>query len=145
MAVAKNPDFSIGTHDTPDTLVSMNDYVRKADLNRAIDTFEKTTFSQATNTKQVETGLLDVTIPIEGLWSDDVDEQVHNIIFNGTEVSYQLGPLGNQPGKLRYYGKGVITNYSETTEVGQQITFSAEFHVNKLERGVYGAGGGGDV
>lgn len=137
MAVTKNADLRIGSHGAPSVLTDLSGAIRKVEYPRNLDLFDKTTFNQTGNLKQMEPGFGEAKFNVEGLWSSAIETQLNDLIVNGTEVDYQFGPLATGTGKPKYTGKLVLASFNPTHAIEEQIVFSAEFHVNSATPGTY--------
>lgn len=127
MPVAKNSVFKIGTAGTPGTAVDISTSVKSVKFPREADEQESTTF-QGNGSKAFLVGLLSATISVEGNYSTSVDAQLAALL--GVDgVAFEYGPEGSTTGMSKYTGLCILTKYEPPSQVGQLLTFTAEFRI----------------
>jgi hypothetical protein len=103
-------------------------YVDSMEVSFENDTAETTTFGNVGKTYiQTLTGL---TLSISGHWdpttSTGPDALLSAIMAAGTAVPVVAYPGGTASGQVSYSFSGIVTSYSPSSEVGDDVKFSAE-------------------
>ncbi len=110
------------------TLRDLSTYLKNAGLARSADTAE--TSALGTTAKTYVVGLVDATIPIEGMFDPTVDGYLSGLLgFGPTDFEYF--PAGEPVGatKPKFSGQCILTSYEVTTGVDDMATISGEFQV----------------
>lgn len=120
---SKNSYFAV--EDSGSTLQDISNYLSSIDFPYETDISEASTMGRSS--KHYIAGLKDGTISIEGKWDTVVDGYLFGII--GTKNIFEYGPSGSIPGNIRYTGEVICTSYGTTSDLGDVVTFSAEFQI----------------
>ncbi len=106
----------------------ISSYLNQADKSTDVDTAETTTFGK--NWKTYLAGLIGNTLSLGGLY-DGTSTTGPAAIFeaciaNGTAWPIKFFPGGSPSGQRQHVFNAFVTNYSESSPVGDNVTFSAE-------------------
>jgi hypothetical protein len=103
-------------------------YIDSMDWDRSIDTAETTTFSTSSNAKTYIVTLQGASLSVSGHWdpaSGAVAEVFNNIVSAGTAITWVQYPGGTATGQRSNTFSGNVTNYTETSGVGDDVQWSA--------------------
>lgn len=113
-------------------LTDVSSYVREVSMPRGLDLLDVTTLGATS--KQYLAGFADGTVTLEGPWTRAQD-QMFTAIFDafraGTldSVSFEYHPEGTTAGDVKHTCELVMTNYEPSSNIENEVTFSAEFQV----------------
>ena len=52
------------------------------------------------------------------------------VVGQSSTLTFQYSPEGTASGKVKYSGECICTNYSQTSPVGDVVTYAADFQVS---------------
>jgi hypothetical protein len=111
----------IGTND-------LSAFLDQAEKSTDVDTAETTTFGQ--NWKRYLAGLIGTTLSVSGSYDGTASTGpaalLETAIANGTAWTWKFFPGGSASGQRQHSFSAFVTNYSESSPVGDKVTFSAE-------------------
>jgi hypothetical protein len=111
----------IGTND-------LSAFLDQAEKSTDVDTAETTTFGQ--NWKRYLAGLIGTTVSMSGSYDGTASTGpaavLETAIANGTAWTWKFFPGGSASGQRQHSFSAFVTNYSESSPVGDKVTFSAE-------------------
>lgn len=117
----KNAAVWIGTND-------ISAYLDQADKSTDVDTSETTTFGKGWKT--FIAGLIGSSTSIGGSYDGTASTGpaalMETAIANGTAWPWKVFPGGSASGQRQHSFNALITNYSESSPVGDKVTWSAE-------------------
>lgn len=106
----------------------ISSYLDQADKSTDVDTAETTTFGR--NWKTYLAGLIGSTLSVSGSYDGTATTGPAAIfetcIANGTAWPIKYFPGGSASGQRQHSFNALVTNYSESSPVGDKVTFSAE-------------------
>ena len=106
----------------------ISSYLDQADKSTDVDTAETTTFGR--NWKTYLAGLIGSTLSVSGSYDGTATTGPAAIfetcIANGTAWPIKFFPGGSASGQRQHSFNALVTNYSESSPVGDKVTFSAE-------------------
>jgi len=117
----KSVNFSLD--DTAGTSRDISDVLNSVDFPEITETADTTAFGSSSRSFIV--GLESATISLSGLWDATVD----GYLKGGTEPAsrtFIYGPAGSTSGNVKYTGEAILTNYSQSSPVGDVVTFSVD-------------------
>ena len=124
----KGTDFSVDGN-------NISTYTDSVSLDRNIDTAETTAFGDDDRTYIA--GLRGHTFTASGHWDSTLDGYAIGM-DDGAVVAFEYGPEGSTAGDVKYSGNALITNYSQSSGVGDKASWSASFQVTgSVTRGTY--------
>jgi len=107
---------------------ALTSYLSQADKSTDVDTAETTVFGQ--NWKTYIAGLIGSTLSISGSYdgtnSTGPASLMETAIANGTAWTWKFFPGGSASGQRQHSFSAFVTNYSESSPVGDQVTWTAE-------------------
>jgi predicted secreted protein len=110
--------------DSSDTERDFTSYVTSVGIPAEVETAEVSTLGD--DDKVYVTGLRDRTISIEGKWDATVDGYLSGLL-GGTPRAWRVFPAGSAAGLPYVEGSAILTSYEVSADVGDAISFSAEF------------------
>jgi hypothetical protein len=106
----------------------LSSFLDQAEKSTDVDTAETTTFGQ--NWKRYLAGLIGTTLSISGSYDGTASTGpaavLETAIANGTAWTWKFFPGGSASGQRQHSFSAFVTNYSESSQVGDKVTFSAE-------------------
>ena len=111
---------------------ALSTYIDSMEFSRDIDTAETTTFGVSGNAKTYIVTLNGATLSMSGHWdpgSSGPDVLINNIISAGTAITNVAYPGGTATGQRSYTFSGFPTNYTASSDVGDDTKWSAEWIV----------------
>lgn len=106
----------------------ISSYLDQADKSTDVDTAETTTFGKGWKTYLA--GLIGSTLSVSGSYDGTATTGPAAIfetcIANGTAWPIKFFPGGSASGQRQHSFNALVTNYSESSPVGDKVTFSAE-------------------
>lgn len=131
----KDAYFACGDQADKTTADDISAYVKSVSFPRPVDTAETSAFGSEAKSHIV--GLIDGTISIEGLWDATIDARLANIL-QLQDVAFVYGPAGSTGGNVKYSGNAILSSYEVSADIGDVVTFSAEFQVTgAVTRGTF--------
>ena len=117
------------------TLVDISTVVEDAKISYSVDTGEVTQFGN--NSKAYITGLQDASVSISGKFDATFDAQFQALIAalmadtkSGTaptnSATFEYGPEGSAPGRIKYTGEAIVTKYEVSAAVGDVVSYSLD-------------------
>ena len=129
----KSVNFSLD--DTGGTSRDISDVLNSVDFPEITETADTTAFGASSRSFIV--GLESATVSLSGLWDATVD----GYLKGGTEPAsrtFIYGPAGSTSGNVKYTGEAILTNYSQSSPVGDVVTFSVDLQcTGTITRGTY--------
>ena len=129
----KSVNFSLD--DTGGTSRDLSDVLNSVDFPEVTETADSTAFGSLSRSFIV--GLETATLSLSGLWDATVD----GYLKGGTEPAsrtFIYGPAGSTSGNIKYTGEAILTNYSQSSPVGDIVTFSVDLQcTGVITRGTY--------
>ena len=122
----KDSDFRIDN--ARGSLTDISAFVTNVDFPETADVAETTTLGASNKTYIV--GLKDSTLSISGNFDATVDAILGAVVGQSATLSFQYSPEGTGSGKVKYTGECICTNYSQTSPVGDVVTYAADFQVS---------------
>lgn len=121
---------------------NISEYAKEVNFPARMDTAETSTFG--TSTKTYVQGLADRTITFSGSWegiaaalSDSssanptsFDALMSGLIGATNPITYAYAPTGIEASAVKYYGSGILTDYTVTGSIGSLVEFSAAIQVS---------------
>jgi hypothetical protein len=128
MAFTHGKDATFSITDSGGTLRDITTYLSSAGLQRMADLAETSTLGSTY--KSFVGGLIDASIPIEGLFDPTVDGYLAGILQ--LSKAFEYFPAGEPVGATKplYTGNAILTNYEIGTGVDGAATISGEFQVD---------------
>jgi hypothetical protein len=128
MAFTHGKDSTFHITDAGGTLRDITSYLSSAGLQRMADLAETSTLGSTY--KSFVGGLIDASIPLDGLFDPTVDGYLAGILQLSKAFEYY--PAGEPVGatKPKYSGNAVLTNYEINTGVDGPASISGEFQVD---------------
>lgn len=122
-------DFYIGTSGSPGTGVAISQYVNDAALPFQRDKAETSTFKQLF--KSYVAGLIDLSIPFNGIADVNIDGQLYALLIMsgaGSAIQFQYAPLGvGTTGSALWTGFGFLDKYESKSALNAAYLFTANF------------------
>jgi hypothetical protein len=113
------------------TLQTLTAYIDNIDFPQTVDVAESTTMGA--EAKTYLSGQSDATISISGKYdstaSTGPDVVLQGLIGLETTSTFEYGPEGGAPTKVKYSGECFMTGYNISAPVGDVVTFTADFQV----------------
>lgn len=117
-------DAAVFIDDSSDTERNFTSYTTSVGIPAEVDTAEVSTLGD--DDKVYVTGLRDRTISLEGKWDATVDGYLSGLL-GGTPRAWRVFPAGSASGLPYYEGSAILTSYEVSADVGDALTWSAEF------------------
>lgn len=109
---------------------ALSAYIDSSEFSQDIDTAETTTYSTSSNAKTYIVTLQGATLSFSGHWDPTTSTGpaalINTIISAGTAVTVVDYPGGTATGQRSNTFSGIITNYTESSDVGDDVKFSCE-------------------
>lgn len=115
----KNSTFSIDNSGGSPTDITA--YLTNIDFSQSVDTAEVSTMGNTS--KAYVAGLKDATISIEGKWDSTIDGILFGIL--GLTGTFAYVPYSG----VTYSGECICTSYNPPSDIGDAVSFSAEFQI----------------
>ena len=123
-------------------IYDVSTYAKDVSFPAKMDTAETSTFG--TSTKTYVQGLADRSITFSGSWEGiaaaltdtsaangvSFDQLMSGLIGAAFPIAYAYGPVGVVAGSVKYYGSGILTDYSVTGSIGSLVEFSAAIQIS---------------
>lgn len=120
--------FLLGTKAQPTTLVDVSTFANSVGLTLNRDNAEVSTLH--VGSKKYIAGLKDATVPYEGPFDTDIDQQMWDLYDDGTLVSFEYCPAGKGvTGTPSFTGTCFITSYELSSSISDPNAMSGEFQV----------------
>lgn len=110
------------------SLRNLSTYIATTGLPGPIDTAEVSTLGSFS--KKYVGGLIDHTFPLDGPWSQELDEWLFSLVSASAYADFDYAPAGSVTGYPHYTGSCMLTSYEITTDVGDAAKFTAAFQVS---------------
>lgn len=107
---------------------ALTSYIDSMEFSRDIDTAETTVFSTSSNAKTYIVTLQGATLSLSGHWdpgSGAIASFFETVISAGTAITWVQYPGGTASGQRSRTFSGIVTNYSEPSDVGDDVKWSA--------------------
>src|SRR5258706_14695442 len=126
MAFSHGKDAVFKIADAADltTADDISSNVKSVGFPRSIDTAETSNFG--TDSKTYVVGMSDGTISIEGIWDPTIDARLAGLIGK-QDAAFSYTPQVAGP---VYTGVCILTSYEAPADIGDTLTFSAEFQIS---------------
>jgi hypothetical protein len=121
MAFSHGKDSTFTIDNSGGTPVDITAYIISVDFPISADTAEVSTMGDSS--KEYIAGLKDATISVEGKWDSTVDNTLYGII--GLTGTFSYVPFSG----VTYSGECIMTSYNVNADIGDAVSFSAEFQV----------------
>ena len=121
MAFSHGKDSTFTIDNSGGTPVDITAYIISVDFPISADTAEVSTMGDSS--KEYIAGLKDATISIEGKWDSTVDNTLYGIM--GLTGTFSYVPYSG----VNYSGECIMTSYNVNADIGDAVSFSAEFQV----------------
>lgn len=109
---------------------ALSAYIDSSEYSQDIDTAETTTYSTSSNSKTYIVTLQGATLSFSGHWdptsSTGPAALINTIISAGTAVTWVHYPGGTASGQRSNTFSGIVTNFTESSDVGDDVKFSCE-------------------
>jgi hypothetical protein len=106
----------------------ISSYLNQADKSTDVDTAETTTFGK--NWKEYLAGLIGTTLSLGGLYDGTATTGpaaiMESCITGGTAWPIKFFPGGSATGQRQHSFNAFVTNYSESSPVGDAVSWSGE-------------------
>ena len=100
-------------------------YIKTGGIDTSNEVVDVTTWGK--HSKAYIPGLEDGTIPLEGVWDATIDGHINTA--KGDARAFEYGPAGNGPGKVKYSGNAIVSSYSLSNGINNEVTFSATLQI----------------
>ncbi|HEX7127298.1 MAG TPA: hypothetical protein VF406_16190 [Thermodesulfobacteriota bacterium] len=126
------PLLAVVLDDDSGTPVDVSRYVRSVDLPEEVEQLDATAF-QATGLER-QPGFSSGQIVLGGNWDPVLFRLLHGIKRKqaadpGFTVTYAVGPEGTTPGKVKYTGECILSQFDRGGDVGATTDISATFRI----------------
>lgn len=128
MAFVHGKDSAFKLDNASGTLTDISTYVNSVDFPETADVAETTTLGDSS--KSYIVGLKDATLSIAGLWDSTVDGILGAVVGQSATLSFEYSPEGTTGGNIKYTGECILTSYSQSSPVGDVVSYSADFQVS---------------
>lgn len=131
-------------------IYNISTYSKEVSFPARMDTAETSTFG--TSTKTYVQGLADRTITFSGSWegvaaaltdtstanATSFDALMSGLIGAANPIVFAYAPVGIAASAIKYYGSGILTDYSVSGSIGSLVEFSAAIQVSgAVSRGTF--------
>jgi hypothetical protein len=117
-------DAEVYINDSGDAERNLTGYATSVGIPVEVETAEVSTLGD--DDKVYVTGLRDRTVSLEGKWDATVDGYLSGLL-GGTPRVWKVFPAGSAAGRPYYSGSAILTSYEVTSEIGDAISWTAEF------------------
>mgnify|MGYP001343791101 FL=1 len=128
MAFVHGKDSVFKLDNSGGTLTDISSYVNSVDFPETADVAETSTLGSSA--KSYIVGLKDATLSIAGLWDSTVDGILGAVVGQSSTLSFEYSPEGTGSGAIKYTGECILTSYSQSSPVGDVVSYSADFQVS---------------
>ncbi len=128
MAFVHGKDSVFKLDNSGGTLTDISSYVNSVDFPETADVAETSTLGSSA--KSYIVGLKDATLSIAGLWDSTVDGILGAVVGQSATLSFEYSPEGTTGGNIKYTGECILTSYSQSSPVGDVVSYSADFQVS---------------
>ena len=128
MAFVHGKDSVFKLDNSGGTLTDISSYVNSVDFPETADVAETSTLGSSA--KSYIVGLKDATLSIAGLWDSTVDGILGAVVGQSATLSFEYSPEGTGSGAIKYTGECILTSYSQSSPVGDVVSYSADFQVS---------------
>lgn len=128
MAFVHGKDSVFKLDNSGGTLTDISSYVNSVDFPETADVAETSTLGSSA--KSYIVGLKDATLSIAGLWDSTVDGILGAVVGQSSTLSFEYSPEGTTGGNIKYTGECILTSYSQSSPVGDVVSYSADFQVS---------------
>tara|TARA_R100001460_G_scaffold24786_1_gene49772 strand:+ start:10060 stop:10470 length:411 start_codon:yes stop_codon:yes gene_type:complete len=128
MAFTHGKDSVFKLDNASGSLTDISAFVNSVDFPETADVAETSVLGASS--KSYIVGLKDSTIAIAGLWDSTVDGILGAVVGQSATLSYEYSPEGTSSGKIKYTGEAILTSYSQSSPVGDVVSYSADFQVS---------------
>ena len=110
------------------SLTDISAYINSVDFPDTADVAETSVLGASS--KSYIVGLKDSTIAIAGLCDSTVDGILGAVVGQSATLSFEYSPEGTTGGNIKYTGECILTSYSQSSPVGDVVSYSADFQVS---------------
>jgi len=136
MAFTHGKDSVFKLDNSGGSLTDISAYINSVDFPETADVAETSVLGASS--KSYIVGLKDSTIAIAGLWDATVDGILGAVVGQSATLSFEYSPEGTASGKIKYTGEAILTSYSQSSPVGDVVSYSADFQVSgNVTRGTH--------
>ena len=107
---------------------NVSSYLNNVDFNRTADIAETTAFGN--DNKNYIAGDKDGTVSLTGMFDATADSILQPLLGSSTDTSVCIGADGITDGKSIFFGIGPITNYGQSSPVGDVVATSFDLQAN---------------
>jgi hypothetical protein len=104
------------------------EYFNNVDFTRSADVSETTAFGS--DNKTFISGDKDGTISLTGMFDSTADAVLQPFLGSGTNTDLCIGADGITDGKSIFFGSGVVTNYGQSSPVGDVVATSVDLQAD---------------
>ena len=136
MAFTHGKDSVFKLDNSGGSLTDISAYINSVDFPETADVAETSVLGASS--KSYIVGLKDSTIAIAGLWDSTVDGILGAVVGQSATLSFEYSPEGTGSGAIKYTGECILTSYSQSSPVGDVVSYSADFQVSgNVTRGTH--------
>jgi hypothetical protein len=128
MAFVHGKDSVFKLDNSGGALTDISTYVNNVDFPETADVAETSTLGSSN--KSYIVGLKDATLGVTGLWDATVDAIFGAVVGQTATLTFEYSPEGTASGKVKYTGECIVTNYGQTSPVGDVVAYSADMQVS---------------
>ena len=128
MAFTHGKDSVFKLDNSGGSLTDISAYINSVDFPETADVAETSVLGASS--KSYIVGLKDSTIAIAGLWDSTVDGILGAVVGQSATLSFEYSPEGTGSGAIKYTGECILTSYSQSSPVGDVVSYSADFQVS---------------
>ena len=128
MAFTHGKDSVFKLDNSGGSLTDISAYINSVDFPETADVAGTSVLGASS--KSYIVGLKDSTIAIDGLWDSTVDGILGAVVGQSATLSFEYSPEGTTGGNIKYTGECILTSYSQSSPVGDVVSYSADFQVS---------------
>lgn len=124
----KDTVFLHGTHGTPSVNTEYTDKMRSVSISFDGEEIDATTFNFQ-NFREYEQGFKNITINATYKVDATIWAVIMDLYINGTEITWEIGPLGDDNGDPKLTGSMVMISGTEGLDIGTLQEFPVVYRV----------------